>query len=158
MLGLGDLWRNELRAAVRRIVAAAACALCVAMAVALLCVAGFVVALERFGLVYACIAAAVAFLLAALLVAAVQAALAERRRRRRREAAAAAPLAALADPRAILIGLQVAQTIGLKRLAPLLAVGAAAFALSASRRQAERRRAGLRRSRQPAPSGRPTME
>ena len=62
--------------------------------------------------------------------------------RRRHEAmAAAAPLAALADPRALLLVLQIAKTIGLKRVAPLLAIGAAAFAFGASRRSGRVRRA-----------------
>lgn len=142
MLGLGNLWRSESRAALRQVALAAACVLCGMIAFAALCFAGFVVAWERFGLVNACLAAALVFFVAALLLGAAQAALVERRRRRRHEAiAAAAPLAALADPRALLLGLQIAQTIGLKRVAPLLAIGVAAFAFGASRRGANGRRA-----------------
>ena len=86
-------------------------------------------------MVDACLVTAAAFLVAALLLATVEAALAERRRRRRREAlAAAAPLATLADPRAIFIALQIAQTVGFRRVAPLLAIGVTAFALGAARR------------------------
>jgi len=142
MLGLGNLWRSESRAVLRQVALTVACVLCGMVAFAALCFAGFVVAWERFGLVNACLATAFAFLVAALLLGAVQAALAERRRRRRHEAmAAAAPLAALADPRALLLVLQIAKTIGLKRVAPLLAIGAAAFAFGASRRGANGRRA-----------------
>jgi len=142
MLGLGNLWRSESRAILRQIGLAVACLLCAAMAVAALCFAGFVVAWERFGLVNACLVAALGFLIAALVLAAIQAAFAERRRRRRHDAiAAAAPLATLADPRALLLGLQIAQAVGLKRVAPLLAIGAAAFAFGASRRSGRVRRA-----------------
>ena len=150
MLGLGNLWRSESRVTLKLFVIALACALCAASAIALLCLAGFVAALERFGLVDACLVTAAAFLVAALLLGTVEAALAERRRRRRREAlAAAAPLATLADPRAIFIALQIAQTVGFRRVAPLLAIGVTAFALGAARRDGSRRGAVKRRDRHP---------
>ena len=143
MSGLASFFRNESRAALRRLAVSAALALCCGAAAAFLCLAGFIVALERYGAVDACLGAAVAFLIAAVILAVVRLALAERRRR---EADAAPALSALAaDPRALLIGLQIAQVVGLKRLAPLLAVGAAAMAFSASRAAAGRRRAGRSR-------------
>jgi hypothetical protein len=40
-------------------------------------------------------------------------------------------LLTLADPRIIMVGLQVAQAIGFRRLLPLLAVGGAGLALAA---------------------------
>ena len=117
-----------------------------AIALAFLCAALFIMALDRYGAVNTCLGAAVAFLVVAIILGIVQAALAERRRREAREAAATASLAALANPRMILLGLQIDQTIGLKRLAPLLVAGAAAFALAGARpdggalREARRRR------------------
>ena len=142
MTGLASFFRKETRAALRRLAVSAALALCCGAAAAFLCVAGFIVALERYGAVDACLGAAAAFLVAAVILAAVRLMLAERRRR---EADAAPALSALADPRALLIGLQIAQVVGLKRLAPLLAVGAAAMAFSAARPAAGRRRAARSR-------------
>ena len=142
MTGLASFFRKETRAALRRLAVSAALALCCGAAAAFLCVAGFIVALERYGAVDACLGAAAAFLVAAVILAAVRLVLAERRRR---EAYAAPALSALADPRALLIGLQIAQVVGLKRLAPLLAVGAAAMAFSAARPAAGRRRAARSR-------------
>ena len=67
MLGLGHLWRIESRAAMRRVTLAAACALCGLIALTLLCIAGFVAALDRFGLINACLGMAVVFAAVALL-------------------------------------------------------------------------------------------
>ena len=134
------------RAALRGAALVLACALAAAIALAFLCAALFIIALNRYGAVNTCLGAAVAFLVVAIILGTVQAALAERRRREARDAAAAVSLAALANPRMILLGLQIAQTIGLKRLAPILVAGAAAFALAGARsdggaqREARRRR------------------
>ena len=123
-----------------------ACAVAAAIALAFLCAALFIIALDRYGAVNTCLGAAVAFLVVAIILGIVQAALTERRRREARDAAATASLAALANPRVILLGLQIAQAIGFKRLAPILVAGAAAFALASARpdggaqREARRRR------------------
>ena len=121
------------RSVARSVAIAAAGVLCATIALAFLCAALFIVALDRFGSVDACLGAAIIFLIVAAILGAIQAALAERRRRAAREAATSAALAALSDPRAILLGLQMAKTIGPKRLLPLLAVAGAGVALANAR-------------------------
>ena len=147
--GLFDFLRGP-RAAMRAFAIFAAAALCAVIAVAFLGAAAFVVALGRYGPVSACVGAAGVFLVLAVVLGAIQAAMAARRRREARQAAANASLAALSDPRAILIGLQVAQAVGFKRLLPLLAIAGAAFAVANARSDPGRRRAEVRRRR---PSG-----
>jgi len=141
-----DLLRGP-REAVRAFAIAAAAALCALIAAAFLCAAAFVVARERYGSVNACLGAAAVFLVLAAVMAAIRAAVADRRRREARQSAANASLAALSDPRAILIGLQVAQAVGLKRLLPLLAIAGTAFAVANARPDPEKRRAEARRRR-----------
>ena len=143
------------RAAMRAIAIFAVAALCSVIAVAFLGVAAFVVALERYGPVDACLGAAGVFLVLAVVLGAIQAAIAGRRRREARRAAANASLAALSDPRAILIGLQVAQAVGFKRLLPLLAIAGAAFAVANARPGLDKRRAEARRRRPPSATATP---
>lgn len=147
MLGrLTERWRRQSRTALRIFAFGAGAAACIGVALLFLCVAAFIAALERYGAIDACLAAAATFLVVAILLTAVRSALAARRRR---EAAAAPPPSPspLADPNMILIGLQIAQAVGLKRLLPILAVGGAAFALaSAAKPSANGRRTAARRN------------
>jgi len=129
-----DRWRRESRAALRRLAFGAAAAACAAIAALFLCGAGFIVVLERYGPIGACLAGAALFLVAAAALAATRGAIEARRRR----AAAEAPPPAAPDPRLILLGVEIARAIGVKRLLPILAIGGAAFAL-ASRAPAGRR-------------------
>ena len=70
--------------------------------------------------------------------------------RRRRDAQARAALeppalSPLADPRVILVGLQIVQAIGFKRLLPIFAIAGAAFALAFRPSEGRRRGARARR-------------
>jgi hypothetical protein len=124
--GLVDFLRGP-RAAMRGLAIAAGAALCAAIAVAFLGAAAFVVAFDRYGAVDACLGAALVFLILAVILGIIRSADMGRRRREARQTAAS--LAALSDPGVVLIGLQVAQAIGLKRLLPLLAIAGTAFAV-----------------------------
>ena len=120
--------------------------------VGFLCAAAFVVVLQRYGLVNACLAGAGVFLVATIALLGTYSIYVAGRRRNAQARAALEPppMSALADPR-ILAGLQIVQAIGFKRLLPILAIGGAAFAL-ASRPASERRRRGARaRGREPPP-------
>jgi len=123
-----------------------ACLIAAGVTFGFLCAAAFIAALYAYGPIYACLIGAGAFFVGTLFLLALYAALKARGRRiaeeeaerARAEAQAASPLA---DPRLILTGLQIAQAVGVRRLIPLIAVGAAAFALaarSANGRQAAR--------------------
>jgi hypothetical protein len=115
-----------------------------------LCAAAFVVVLQRYGLVDACLAGAGVFLVATIALLGTYAIYVARRRRNAQARAALEPppLLAFADPRVILAGLQIVQAIGFKRLLPILAIGGAAFALG-SRPASEGRRGARARGREP---------
>ncbi|HXE23885.1 MAG TPA: hypothetical protein VN637_03255 [Roseiarcus sp.] len=142
---ISDRWKKDAGGALWLVVIAAASLATAAVAVSFLCAAVFVVALDRYGLVAACLAGAGVFLLATLALLGAYAIHAARRRRdaEARAASEPPPLSALADPQVILVGLQIAQAIGFKRLLPILAIAGAAFAL-ASRPASEGRRGGAR--------------
>jgi hypothetical protein len=124
-------WKSEARSALRLWAIAAACACAAAIALGFVCAAAFIFVLNRLGLVDACLIGAAVFLVATLILLAAYAALAaaHRRQERARAAADARSSSPLADPRLLVIGLQVVQAVGVKRLLPILALGAAAFAL-----------------------------
>jgi hypothetical protein len=130
---LSDRWRKEAGSAVRLAVIAAAGVAAAGVALAFLSAAAFVAILERYGLVDACLAGAAAFLAVTAVLLVVYAGVAARSQREARLRAMAEPSSSpspLADPRLILVGLQVAQAVGFKRLLPILAVGGAAFLLA----------------------------
>ena len=141
--GATDRWKAEARGAVVRAALACAAALAGGVALAFLCAAGFVVVLDRYGLVQACLAGAAVFVVVGLVLLAVSAAAAGRSRRlaedaARRRAAMEASASPLTDPRLILLAVQIAQTIGFRRILPLLALGGAAFAVATRSRAARR--------------------
>jgi len=97
-----------------------------------LCAAGFVVVLENYGAVAACLAGAGLFLIVAAIAATIYAIrkrqMAARARQRARTTAHL-----LADPIVITTGLQIVRAVGMKRLIPLIAIGGVALGLLASR-------------------------
>jgi hypothetical protein len=129
--------RREARSALLLAVLAAACLGAGAIAIGFLCAAGFIFALNRLGPIYACLMGFGVFLFGTLILLAVYAAFSVRHRRLERERAAAdAASSPLADPRLVALGLQVAQTVGLRRILPILALGGAAFFLASGARRA----------------------
>jgi hypothetical protein len=147
-----DRWKNDASGALLLGVIAAASIATATVALSFLCAAAFVVALDRYGLVGACLAGAAVFLAATLVLVMVYAIHVARRRRDAQARAALEPpaLSPLADPRLILAGLQIARAIGFKRLLPIAAVAGAAFVL-ASRVRSEGRRGGARARRSEPP-------
>jgi hypothetical protein len=104
--------------------------------IAFLCAAAFVAVLEAYGPIWACLAGAAIFFVVALVAVASYAIRKRRaaaRAAERHERQRPAAYAALADPTVMAIGLQMARTVGLKRLIPLLAIGGIALGLLASR-------------------------
>ena len=129
---ISDRWKTDARGALLLVVIAAAALVTATVTVSFLCAAAFVVAFDRYGLVEACLAGAGVFLAATMALLGTYAIHAARRRRdaEARAASEPPPLSALADPRVIMVGLQIVQAIGVKRLLPILAVAGAAFALA----------------------------
>jgi hypothetical protein len=127
-----DSTRTALQLSSLVVVIAIACFI----AIAFLCAAAFVAVLEAYGPVWACLAGAAVFFVVALFAVAVYAIRKRRataRATERHERQKPAAYAALADPTVMAIGLQMARTIGMKRLIPLLAIGGIALGLLASR-------------------------
>ncbi len=136
---ISDSWKKDASGALRLGVIAAASIVTATVTLCFLCAAAFVIALQRYGLVDACLAGAGMFLAATLALLGIYAIYVARRRREAQARAGMEPpaLSALADPRVILAGLQIVQAIGFKRLLSILAIGGAAVALAS-------RPAGLR--------------
>ncbi len=113
------------------------CTIALFITTAFLCAAIFVVVLERYGLADACLAGAAVFFVLTLITALAYVLYAQEMRREREaaEAEKSAIAAALSDPAMITVALQVARTIGFRRLVPLLAIAGVAFGLSANRRR-----------------------
>jgi hypothetical protein len=118
-----------------------------------LCAAAFVIALQRYGLVDACLAGAGVFLIATMALLGAYAIYVSRRRRdaQARAALEPPPLPPFVDPRLILVGLQIVQAIGFKRLLPIFAIAGAAFALASRPRPEGRRRGARARRYEPPP-------
>jgi hypothetical protein len=111
------------------------CTIALFITTAFLCAAIFVVVLDRYGLAEACLAGAAVFFALTLITALAYVLYKRETRREAVEAEKSAFAAALSDPAMITVALQVARTIGFKRLVPLLAIAGVAFGLSASRRR-----------------------
>ncbi len=132
-----DDFKASTGTAVRQTSLAAIAGLALFITTAFLCAAAFVVVLDRYGLVQACLAGAGLFFIVAMI-----AALSYIVRKRQIEARAAqraksAAHSLLADPVLVATGLQIVRAIGVKRLIPILAVGGLALGILAARGQAD---------------------
>src|SRR5512143_1016587 len=116
---------------------AAGAAIALFITTSFLCAAVFILLLEKYGPVQACLAGAGVFFL--LTLAAAVSYLAYKRDVAKRAELAAARAAKstaqsmLADPMLLATGLQIVRAIGIKRLVPILAIGGLALGIMASR-------------------------
>lgn len=126
--------------AVRQTSLAAIAAFALFITTAFLCAAAFVVVLDRYGLVQACLAGAGLFFIVTLIAAGsymVRKRQIEARAALRAKAAAQSPAhSLLADPMLLASGLQLVRALGIKRLVPILAVAGLVLGIMASRGQA----------------------
>jgi hypothetical protein len=122
--------------AIRQTSLVAIAGLALFITISFLCAAGFVVVLDKYGLVQACLAGAGLFFVVALIAATFY--MIRKRQIETRAAARAksAPPNYLADPMVLATGLQLVRAIGVKRLLPLLAIGGLALGIMASRNNA----------------------
>jgi len=111
-------------------------ALALVIAAGFLCAAAFVVLLQSYGPVVACLVLAGIFILIAIIAGVIYAVHKRRIEARARGRRARAPHL-LADPLVLTTGLQLARSLGLKRLIPLLAIGGVALGFLATRATAE---------------------
>ena len=119
---------------------AAAAALALFVTTSFICAAVFVLVLDKYGLVQACLAGAAVFFVVTLLAAfsymARKKQIEKQAKVRAAEAAKSTAHSMLADPMVMAAGLQVIRAIGVKRLIPILAVGGIALGFFASRNTA----------------------
>jgi hypothetical protein len=108
---LSARWKEDASGALWLLVVATTSLVTAMATVGFLCAAAFVIALQRYGLVDACLAGAGVFLVATIALLRTYAIYLARRRRNApaRAALEPPPLSALADQRVILAGLQIVQ-------------------------------------------------
>jgi len=112
---------------------AAAAAVTLFIALSFICAAVFILVLDRYGPVQACLTGAALFFVVTLIAAGTYIAGKRQAEARTRALAKSAMHGVLADPMVIATALQVIRVIGIKRLIPLLAVGGVALGFLASR-------------------------
>jgi hypothetical protein len=135
-----DDFKESTGSALRLTSLAAAAALALFVTTSFLCAAAFVLVLEKYGLVQACLTGAAVFLVVTLIAAfsymARKKQIEKQAKARAAEAAKSAVHSVLADPMLVAAGLQVIRAIGIKKLIPILAVGGLALGFLASRNAA----------------------
>jgi hypothetical protein len=132
-----DDFKASTGTAVRQTSLAAIAGLALFITTAFLCAAAFVVVLDRYGLVQACLAGAGLFFIVAMIAALSYIVRKRQIEARAAERAKSAAHSILADPVLVATGLQIVRAIGIKRLIPILAVGGLALGILASRGQAD---------------------
>jgi len=135
-----DDFKESTGTALRLTSLAAAAAFALLITTSFLCAALFVYVLQKYGPIEACLAGAGVFFLISLIAAVCYMVRRNQIRARAeqaaREAARSAKSAAsniLADPMLLAVGLQVVRAIGVKKLVPILAIGAVALGFMMSR-------------------------
>ncbi|WP_024517591.1 hypothetical protein [Bradyrhizobium sp. Tv2a-2] len=135
-LRIVDELKDATASTLRQATLVSAIVLALAIAAGFLCAAAFVLVLQSYGAVAACLALAGIFLLIAIIAAVtytVRKRQMEVRARQRRTKAAHL----LADPLVLTTGLQIVRAVGLKRLIPLIAIGGVALGFLATRSAAQ---------------------
>jgi hypothetical protein len=138
-----DDFKDSTGTALRLTSLAAAAAIALFVTTAFLCAAVFVLVLQKYGPVEACLTGAAIFFVVALIAAGSYMARkrqvkvrAERAARESARSTKSAAQTVLSDPMLVATALQVVRAIGVKRLIPILAVGGLALGLLASRNAA----------------------
>src|SRR5260370_22286696 len=131
-----DDFKETTGAALRLTSLAAAAAVALFVTISFLCAAAFIVVLEKYGPIEACLTGAAIFFVVTLIAASSYMVRKRRLRLRAQAAAKSAAQSVLADPVVLATGLQIVRAIGIKKLIPLLAVGGLALGLMANRSHA----------------------
>ncbi len=129
-----DDFRDSTGNALRLTSLAGAAAVALFITTSFLCAAAFVFVLEKYGLVEACLAGAAIFFVVTLIAAACYMARKKEIERcvaEARSEAKSSVQTVLADPMLLTAGIQLVRAVGIKRLIPILAVGALALGLLA---------------------------
>jgi hypothetical protein len=129
-----DDFKDSTGTAMRLSFLVGAAALALFITTSFLCAAAFVLVLQQYGLIQACLAGAAIFFVVTLIAGGSYM---MRKRQIRARAVAAAKSAAQSpaiDPMMLAAGIQIARAVGLKKLIPILAIGGLALGFLASRR------------------------
>jgi hypothetical protein len=129
-----DDFKDSTGTALRLSFLVAAAALALFITTSFLCAAAFVLVLQQYGLIQACLAGAAIFFVVTLIAGGTYM---MRKRQIRAGAVAAAKAAAQSpaiDPMMLAAGIQIVRAVGLKKLIPILAIGGLALGFLASRR------------------------
>ena len=141
--------RTSTGTTLRMISLAAAAAMALLVTTGFLCAAAFVLVLQKYGPVQACLTGAAIFFVVTLIAAGSYMMRKRRIEARVEQAAKTAKSTAqtvLADPMLVAAGIQVIRAIGVKKLIPILAVGGLALGFLASRANTSGSAAKRRRS------------
>jgi hypothetical protein len=131
-----DDFKDSTGTTLRMISLAAAAAMALLVTTGFLCAAAFVLVLQKYGPVQACLTGAAIFFVVTLIAAGSYMMRKRRIEARVEQAAKTAKSTAqtvLADPMLVAAGIQVIRAIGVKKLIPILAVGGLALGFLASR-------------------------
>ncbi len=132
-----DNFKEQAGSALRLTSLAAAAGVALFITTSFLGAAAFVVVLQRYGAMQACLAAAALFFVVSLIAAGSYMVrknqIKARAKLRAKEAARSAMNSSFADPRVVAVGIQIARAVGMKRLIPILAVGGIAVGYMLSR-------------------------
>jgi hypothetical protein len=131
-----DDFKDSTGTTLRMISLAAAAAMALLVTTGFLCAAAFVLVLQKYGPVQACLTGAAIFFVVTLIAAGSYMMRKRRVEVRVEQAANTAKSTAqtvLADPMLVAAGIQVIRAIGVKKLIPILAVGGLALGFLASR-------------------------
>jgi hypothetical protein len=131
-----DDFKDSTGVVMRQTFLVAAAALALFITTSFLCAAAFVLVLQRYGLIEACLTGAAVFFVVTLIAAISYMVRKKQVKVRATETAKSAMQTAFADPMLVATGIQVIRAIGIKRLIPILAVGGLALGLLASRNTA----------------------
>jgi hypothetical protein len=129
-----DDFKDSTGSALRLSFLVAAAGVALFITTSFLCAAAFVLVLQQYGLIQACLAGAAIFFVVTLIAGGTYM---MRKRQIRARAVAAAKAAAQSpaiDPMMLAAGIQIVRAVGFKKLIPILAIGGLALGFLASRR------------------------
>lgn len=133
-----DDFKNSTSVALRLTLLLVVVAVLFFMTISFLCAAAFIFVLQRFDLIYACLTGAGIFFVVTLIAAGCY--WYNKRQAKKRSIAPekSAFVDAVSDPVMLALGLQVVRAVGIKRLLPLLTIGAIAFGFMAQRKPSQK--------------------
>ena len=128
-----DDFKDSTGIAVRLTSLAIAAAFALFVTTCFLCAAAFLFVLERYGAIEACLAGAAVFFAVTAIASGSYMVRKHQSKVRAERVARAAANSPLIDPAMVVVGIQVARAVGVRRLVPILAVGGVALGLLAAR-------------------------